>query len=184
MVQKIFRNCKSCWISEMRTTQLKLLEILGAKLNGKKNFGIPREVVPFFRNFGKCCSLRYWKLRKIQNRCFAWMESVPSFYYSYNEPSSYGIRPWTPPSKKIRKVHVCWWVNAAFNFCKKYVPVRESGSFFPRLLLVHEGFRFLSLMIKQPIRRAAITFVAKKMLCALLELNETNLSVAALTCVQ
>ena len=110
MVQKIFRNCKSCWISEMRTTQLKLLEILGAKLNGKKtskkkffwkNFGIPREVVPFFRNFGKCCSIRYWKLRKIQNRCFAWMESAPSFYYSYNEPSSYGIRPWTPPSKKI-----------------------------------------------------------------------------------
>ena len=125
MVQKIFRNCKSCWISEMRTTQLKLLEILGAKLNGKKNFGIPREVVPFFRNFGKCCSLRYWKLRKIQNRCFAWMESVPSFYYSYNEPSSYGIRPWTPPSKKIRKVHVCWWVNAAFNFCKKYKCLSE-----------------------------------------------------------
>ena len=35
MVQKISRNCKSCWISEMRTIQLKL-EILGAKLNGKK----------------------------------------------------------------------------------------------------------------------------------------------------
>ena len=54
---------------------------------------------------------------------------------------------------------------------------------FPRLLLEHDGFRFLSLMIKQPIRRAALTFVAKKMLCALLELNKTNLSVAALTCV-
>ena len=63
------------------------------------------------------------------------------------------------------------------------MPVRESGYFFPRLLLVHEGFRFLSLMIKQPIRRTAMTFVAKKTLCALLELNETNLSVAALTCV-
>ena len=63
------------------------------------------------------------------------------------------------------------------------MPVRESGCFFPRLLAVHEGFRFLSLIIKQPIRRAAMTFVAKKMLCALLELNETNLSVAALTCV-
>lgn len=39
-------------------------------------------------------------------------------------------------------------------------------------------------MIKQPIRRGAMTIVGKKMLCALLELNETNLSVAAnLTCV-
>ena len=81
MVQKISRNCKSCWISEMRTIQLKLLEILGAKLNGKK-------------------TSKKRKLRKIQNRCFAWMESAPSFYYSYNEPSSCGIRPWTPPSKK------------------------------------------------------------------------------------
>lgn len=63
------------------------------------------------------------------------------------------------------------------------VPVRESGCFFPRLLLVHDGFWFLSLMIKQPIRRAAMTIVGKKMLYALLELNETNLSVAALTCV-
>lgn len=64
------------------------------------------------------------------------------------------------------------------------MPVRESGCFFPRLLLVHEGFRFLSLMIKQPIRKSAMTFVLKKMLCALLELNETNVSVAALACVQ
>ena len=28
------------------------------------------------------------------------MESAPSCYYSYNEPSSCGIRAWTPPSKK------------------------------------------------------------------------------------
>ena len=52
------------------------------------------------------------------------------------------------------------------------VPAIESGCFFPRLLLVHEGFRFLSLMIKQPIRRATTPFVAKKMLCTLLQLNE------------
>lgn len=63
------------------------------------------------------------------------------------------------------------------------MPVRESGCFFPRFLLVHEGFRFLSLMIKQPIRRAAMTIVAKKMLCPLLELSEANLSMATLTCV-
>ena len=43
----------------MPTIQPKILEILGAKLNGKKtsgkkkfeNLGIPREVVPFFGNF-------------------------------------------------------------------------------------------------------------------------------------
>ena len=143
-----------------------------------------REVVFFFRNFGKCCSVRYWKLRKIQNRCFAWMESAPSFYYSYDKPSSYGMRPWTPPSKNNMKVHVCWWVNAAFNFGEK----NESAIHREWLLLskntsCNDSFWFLSLMIKQPIRRTAMTFVAKKMLCALLELNETNLSVAALTCV-
>ena len=27
-----------------------------------ENFGISREVVLFFRNFGKCCSVHYWKL--------------------------------------------------------------------------------------------------------------------------
>ena len=62
----------------MRTIQLKILEILGAKLNGKKipgkksfeNLGIPREVVVFFENFGKSCSIRYWKLPKIQTGHF------------------------------------------------------------------------------------------------------------------
>ena len=36
-----------------------------------ENFGIPREVVLFFRNFAKCCSVCHWKLWKIQNRCFS-----------------------------------------------------------------------------------------------------------------
>ena len=42
------------------------------KLPGKKfkNFGIPRQVVLFFGDFGKCCSVRYWKLPKIQTGCF------------------------------------------------------------------------------------------------------------------
>ena len=59
---------------EMRTIQPQNLEIPGAKLNGKttsgkknfENLGIAREVVLFFGNFGKCCSIRYWKLPKIQ----------------------------------------------------------------------------------------------------------------------
>ena len=133
MVQKIYRNCKSCWISEMQTIQLKLLEILGAKLNGKKTskkqicekFWSTLWDCLLFQKFWKCCSVCYWKLQKIQTRCFAWMESTPSFYYSYNKPSSYGIRPWTPPSKKNMKLYVCWWVNAAFNFWKKYKCLSE-----------------------------------------------------------
>ena len=43
MVQKFpgkdSRNSGKCWISEMRTIQPKILEILGAKLNGKKTSG-------------------------------------------------------------------------------------------------------------------------------------------------
>ena len=33
-----------------------------------ENLGIPREVFFFFGNFGKCFSIRYWKLPKISNR--------------------------------------------------------------------------------------------------------------------
>ena len=62
----------------------KILEIPGAKWNGKKtsgkkffeNLGVPREVDLFNGNFGKCCSIRYWKLSKIQSRRFGRMESA------------------------------------------------------------------------------------------------------------
>ena len=51
----------------------------GSKVEWKGNFrenifenlGIPREVLLFFGNFGKCCSIRYWKLPKISNRTFS-----------------------------------------------------------------------------------------------------------------
>ena len=36
---KVSRNSGICWISEMRTIRPKILEIPGAKLNGKKNCG-------------------------------------------------------------------------------------------------------------------------------------------------
>ena len=41
----------------------------GKKTSGKKfrNLAIPREVVLIFGNFGKCCSICYWKLPKIQS---------------------------------------------------------------------------------------------------------------------
>ena len=66
------------------TIQPKILEIPGAKLDGKKtsgkkffeHLGIPREVVLFFGNFEKSCSIHYWKLPKILTGRFGWMESV------------------------------------------------------------------------------------------------------------
>ena len=45
MVQKLFRNC---WISEMWTIQSKILEIPGAKLNGKKKLGYTSRGCPLF----------------------------------------------------------------------------------------------------------------------------------------
>ena len=35
------------------------------RVNFFENLGIPREVVLIFENFGKRCSIRYWKLPKI-----------------------------------------------------------------------------------------------------------------------
>ena len=52
----------------------------GKKTSAKKkkfeNWCIPREVVLFYGNFGKNCSIRYWKLPKIQTRCLDWMEGT------------------------------------------------------------------------------------------------------------
>ena len=65
-------------IFRKRTIQPKILEIPEAKWNGKKtcgknffeNLGMPREVVLFFGNFGKCCCIRHCKLPKIQTARF------------------------------------------------------------------------------------------------------------------
>ena len=45
----------------------------GKKTSGKKKFenlGKPYEFVLFIGNFGKCCSICYWKLAKIQSGRF------------------------------------------------------------------------------------------------------------------
>ena len=62
----------------MRTIQPEVLEIPGVKMKGKKtarekrfeNLGIPRKVVLCFGNFGKRCSICYWKLPEIQRGRF------------------------------------------------------------------------------------------------------------------
>ena len=72
--RKSFRNPGNGWISEMRTTQPKFLEIFTFKVARKKklpgkffeNLSIPREVVLFYGNFWKCWSIRNWKFPKIQ----------------------------------------------------------------------------------------------------------------------
>ena len=81
---KVFRNPGNCWISEVQTIQPKITEIPGAKLNGKKT-SAKKEIrkcrytsrgCPLLCNFGKNCSIRYWKLPKIQTRCLDWMEGT------------------------------------------------------------------------------------------------------------
>ena len=72
----------------MRTIQPKILEIPGAKLKegkllGKsyRKFGCNSRGCPLFENFGKCCSIRYWKLPKIQTgrqRPLSRTETYPS----------------------------------------------------------------------------------------------------------
>ena len=83
------KSFQKCWISEMRTTQPKNSR---SKVEWKENFrekNIPRIVIlylekynsrgfPLFWKFGKCCSIRYWKLLKIQTRRFGWIESAGS----------------------------------------------------------------------------------------------------------
>ena len=83
---KSFQKFRKLLNFEMQTTQPQILEIPGAKLNRKttfgtnfENLGIPREVVLFFGNFGKCCSICYWKLPKIQTGILVeW--KAPSIY--------------------------------------------------------------------------------------------------------
>ena len=57
----------------MRTIQPKILEVPGAKLKERKllgksyrKFGCNSRGCPLFGNFGKCCSIRYWKLPKFK----------------------------------------------------------------------------------------------------------------------
>ena len=44
-----------------------------------ENLGIPREVVLFYGNLWKCCSIRNWKFPKIQQPGFCGMKSAPYF---------------------------------------------------------------------------------------------------------
>ena len=83
---KVSRNSVNCKISEMRTIQLKILEIREQSWMERKlpkrifeNLGIPHEVVLCVGNFWKCCSICYWKLPKIQAGRFGRMESAHCF---------------------------------------------------------------------------------------------------------
>ena len=85
---KVSRNSGNCKISEMRTIQLKILEIPRANLNGKKTtgknfrkFGYTSRGCPLFWKFLKCCSICYWKLPKIHAGRFGRMESAHCFQY-------------------------------------------------------------------------------------------------------
>ena len=87
MVQKFpgkdSRNSGKCWISEMRTIQPKILEILGAKLNGKKTSGETFSkiwvLLARFSSFLEILenALFLSLLLRIQTKRFGWMESAP-----------------------------------------------------------------------------------------------------------
>ena len=75
---KVSRNSGICWISEMRTFDRKFLKFreqswMERKIAGKRfrKFGYTSWGWPFFGNFWKCCSIRYWKLPKIQTGRFS-----------------------------------------------------------------------------------------------------------------
>ena len=121
--RKSFRNPGNGWISEMRTTQPKFLEIFACKvarnmdnrktqsfyypcterkLPGKffENLGIVREVVLFYGNFWKCCS-QLSKLTKIQQPGF-WLNGterpifpfeIGSVFEFWNLPISLNLVP-------------------------------------------------------------------------------------------
>ena len=67
MVQKLFRNC---WISEMWTIQSKILEILGAKFNGKKKLGYTSRGCPLFWKIWKILFHSLLKVAENSNRTF------------------------------------------------------------------------------------------------------------------
>lgn len=74
--EKFPKMLKNCWISGRRTFQPKILEIAEAKLNGNETSGktfrkfYTTQSCPLFKNFGKCCTIRYWKWPKIQTGLF------------------------------------------------------------------------------------------------------------------
>ena len=87
---KVSRNSQNSWISEMRTIQLKILEIPGAKLNGKKTSGIKFPKIRGYLarlsgsicigNLGKCCSTRYWKLPKFKSYFLVELKAPFNFF--------------------------------------------------------------------------------------------------------
>jgi len=84
--------------SEMRTIQPKILEVPGANLKERKllgksyrKFGCSSRGCPLFENFGKCCSIHYWKLPKIQTgrqRPLSQTETYPSAITNIVGPSN------------------------------------------------------------------------------------------------
>ena len=82
----------------MRTIQPKILEVPGAKLKERKlqgksyrKFGCNSRGCPLFENFGKCCSIRHWKVPKIQTgrqRPLSQTETYPSAIANIVGPSN------------------------------------------------------------------------------------------------
>ena len=103
---KVSRNSQNSWISEMRTIQPKILEIPGAKLNGKKTSGIK---FPKIRGYLARLSGSIWKswkmlfhplleVAEIQIVLFGWIESALEFLLHIEPNTAHGNR-----KKKLRQ---------------------------------------------------------------------------------
>ena len=81
------------------------------KLPGKNfpNLGIPLEVVFFGGNFGKCCSIRYWKLPQIKTGRFGGKESAQDFLFR---------RSVAPGSEQKNRVPFTFRLDFPGTFCK------------------------------------------------------------------
>ena len=91
MVQKfpgqVSRNPGNGWISEMRTTQPKFLEISASKVEWKKNFlesfskiwVYHARLSSFMEIFENAALFATGSSRKFNNRSFGWMENAPYF---------------------------------------------------------------------------------------------------------
>ena len=121
---KVSRNAQNSWISEMRTIQPKILEIPGAKLNGRKTSGklgdTSRGCPALFGNLGKCCSTRYWKLPKFKSYFLVELKAPSNFFCILNpqQLTETEKKNWGKVKKQCNSQHVlCSIFRFLFYFC-------------------------------------------------------------------
>ena len=132
---KVPGNSKNCWISEMWPVNGKSEK--KGKWNGNfRKFGLPREVVLFFGNCGKCCSVPYWNCPKIQTGIFGRLESHTSHHLQLRCGNEDSVQcKTTYLDSGIRILFNSLWQRAAFKYWFEAATKGHPGS----CLAVGEG---------------------------------------------